>query len=77
METTRAARRDAERLDGGEMRLLKAAVEATGEAILITDADVHQDGPKIVRKRFEDTPELTDTLREWFLSKAIQLCVKL
>lgn len=48
LEPERSARRDAEGLDGVELRLLKAAVEATGEAILITDADVHDDGPRIV-----------------------------
>ncbi|SDM55707.1 PAS domain S-box-containing protein [Methylobacterium phyllostachyos] len=36
------------RLDGVDLRLLRAAVEAAGEAILITTADLDEPGPVIV-----------------------------
>ncbi|WP_313899294.1 HWE histidine kinase domain-containing protein [Methylobacterium sp. J-078] len=48
LEPARAERGEVDGLDRVELRLLKAAVEATGEAILITDADVHENGPNIV-----------------------------
>ena len=41
-------RRDEDGRDGIDLRLLKAAVEATGEAILITTADLDAIGPRIV-----------------------------
>jgi PAS domain S-box-containing protein len=37
-----------EEADGIDLRLLRAAVEATGEAILITTADLDEPGPVIV-----------------------------
>lgn len=39
--------RDEGRSGDIDLRLLKAAVEATGEAILITDADLNEPGPRI------------------------------
>ncbi|MGH1589613.1 PAS domain-containing protein [Methylobacterium phyllosphaerae] len=40
--------RDENGPSGVDLRLLKAAVEATGEAILITTADLDEPGPTIV-----------------------------
>lgn len=42
------SRRDGNWAGGGDLRLLKAAVEATGEAILVTNAAVDEPGPVIV-----------------------------
>ncbi|MCJ2124919.1 HWE histidine kinase domain-containing protein [Methylobacterium sp. J-077] len=42
------SRRDEKEPDGVDLRLLKAAVEAAGEAILITTSDLDEPGPSIV-----------------------------